>query len=116
VLFAAVVVVAFAGAAAALVRRRAEVDRATLALLALTVLCLALGLHWRDFQAVKTDALHAIQGRYFLPLMPIAGLAVALALANLRERLRPVGAGLVVGGMAALQLASLSIVAGRFFV
>ena len=116
VLLGALALAAFAGAALAVRRGRVEVDRLTLAVLALTTLCLTISLHWRDFQTIRIGDGHVIQGRYFLPLMPIAGVAVAAALANLRERLRPAGAGLVLGAAAALQLASLSIVAGRFLV
>jgi 4-amino-4-deoxy-L-arabinose transferase-like glycosyltransferase len=110
-----VVVATFAGAGAALLRRRVEIDRPTLAIFALTILCLAAGLHWRDFHAIRDGGGHVIQGRYFLPLMPIVAVAVAAALANLPGRLRAAGAALVLGGIAALQLASLSITAGRFF-
>jgi hypothetical protein len=48
-------------------------------------------------------------------LMPIAGVAVAAALTLLRQAHRRVAVGLVVGGMAVLQLCSLAIVSGRFY-
>jgi hypothetical protein len=99
---------------AAVARGRFEIDRITLAVFGLTLICLFVGLHWRDFQRIKDEGGHVIQGRYFLPLMPIVGVAVAAALCNLRERARPAAAALVIGVMAALQLLSLSIVAGRF--
>jgi hypothetical protein len=46
--------------------------------------------------------------------MPLVGVAVAAGLTNLGRR-RAAGAALVMAGMAALQLASLGIVAGRYF-
>lgn len=114
VVLTAVAVGILAAAVAAVARGRFEVDRITLAVFGLAVVCLFVAMHWRDFQRVKDETGHVIQGRYFLPLMPIAGVAVAAALSNLRERARPAAAALVVAGMVVLQLLSLSIVAGRF--
>ena len=114
VVLAAIVAGTFLAAAVALRRGRIAIDRLTLALFLLTALSLAAGLHWRDFRSVDLDGAHSIQGRYFLPLMPIVGVAVAVALSNLAPRWRPVGTALVLAGMAVLQLFSLSIVAGRF--
>jgi 4-amino-4-deoxy-L-arabinose transferase-like glycosyltransferase len=107
-------VAAFAAAGLALARRRFALERTTLGVLALVTACLVLGLHWVDFQAVEDGGQRVIQGRYLLPLMPIAGVAVAAALSNLARR-REVAAGLVLAAMAALQLVSLATVAGRYF-
>jgi 4-amino-4-deoxy-L-arabinose transferase-like glycosyltransferase len=104
-----------AAAVAGVLRDRFAIDRATLGVFALTAACLFAGLHWADFQMVKGGSGHIIQGRYFLPLMPIVAVGVAAALSHLPRRRRPVAAAAVVGGMAVLQLLSLSIVAGRFF-
>lgn len=103
-----------AAAVAAVLRGRFALDRVTLAAFAATAACLAAGLHWADYQTVSGGTGHIIQGRYFLPLMPIVAVAVAAALSNLPRGRRPAAAAGVLGGMAVLQLLSLSIVAGRF--
>jgi lipopolysaccharide export LptBFGC system permease protein LptF len=82
----------------------------------LMLIPLLLGLHWLEYREQVTLKYGIrIQGRYLLPLMPVAGVAVAAALSLLRQRAREVVAGLLIGGMAALQLASLAILAGRFY-
>ena len=115
VALALVSVAVLAGAVVAVRRRRFQLDRVVLAVAALLVGCLVLGLHWADFQTVRADTpARLLQGRYLLPLMPLAGVAVAAALTNLGAR-RAAGAAVVMGGMASLQLASLAIVAARYF-
>ena len=111
---AAAAIGSFAAAAVALARRRFAVDRAVLALFGVAAISLATGLHWADFQEVTDAGQRTIQGRYFLPLMPIAGVAVAAGLTNLTRR-RELAAALVLAGLAALQLVSLAAVAGRYF-
>ena len=105
----------FAAAGLALARRRIEPRWVTLGIFGLTAACLVLGVHWVDFQSVHGKDTRVIQGRYLLPLMPLAGVAVAAALSNLARPRRQIGAALVLGGMAALQLLSLGLVAGRYF-
>ncbi|HEX8073807.1 MAG TPA: DUF2142 domain-containing protein [Thermoleophilaceae bacterium] len=105
----------FAGAAAALARRAFRPGAAALAFGAVAVASLLLGLHWDEYWGLRHGLGSSTQGRYLLPLMPIAGVAVAAALSNLGGRGRARAAALVLGGMAVLQLFSLAVVAGRFY-
>jgi 4-amino-4-deoxy-L-arabinose transferase-like glycosyltransferase len=114
--FALITAGAFGGGLVAIWRRVVRIPWVVVAFFALMLVPLALGLHWLEYRELITLRYGIrIQGRYLLPLMPVAGVAVAAALSLLRPRLREVAAGLVVGGMAALQLVSLGIVAGRFY-
>ncbi|MEA2374674.1 MAG: hypothetical protein QOD53_1137 [Thermoleophilaceae bacterium] len=107
---------AFAGAAVALRRRRVRVDPAVIAFFAIAIACLLVALHLSEWHSLVQGGGARNQGRYLLPLLPIAGTAMAVALTNLRPARRAPAAALVMGGMAALQLFSLAIVAGRFYV
>jgi predicted membrane protein DUF2142 len=114
--FLAAVTVAAFGAGAMAVRRRAfELDRAVLAFFALGAGCLVVGGHWVEFQSLLREQGTTTQGRYLLPLLPLAAVAVAAALSALPRSRRAVGAALVLGGMVALQLFSLAAVAARFY-
>ena len=115
-LLALVTLAAFAGAALAARRRRVRVDRAVVAVFALAAASLLLGLHLADYDNLVDEGAPVNQGRYLLPLLPLGGLAAAAALTNLGARRRLQGAALVLGGMIALQLFSLALVAGRFYV
>jgi hypothetical protein len=107
----------FAGAAAALLRRRVRIDGAVLAFFALAVGGLVLGLHLAEYKSLADRGQPLIQGRYFLPLvLPIAGVAVAAAITNLRPARRVVGVAAVLGAMFVLQLFSLGLLVGRFYV
>lgn len=114
VVLAAVAIASFAAGGVALARRRFELDRAVLAMFGLALITLLIGLHWVDFQGVADARNRTIQGRYLLPLMPIAGVAVAAGLSNLGRR-RELAAALLLAGLASLQLVSLAVVAGRYF-
>jgi hypothetical protein len=116
VLFAALSLAAFGGAAVALRRRSFSAPGAVLAFFAIALVGLLLGLHWLEYREFVTGRYGIrVQGRYLLPLMPVAGAAVAAALTNLRPPGRAVGAGVVVGAMVVLQLLSLALVAARFY-
>ena len=113
--FAAVALVVLVAGLWAIARSRIDLDRRTGAALAVTALCLVVGIHWVDFQSVNDHGLRVIQGRYLLPLLPIAGVLVAAALSNVGQARRRLAVGLTLGGMAALQLASLAVAAGRWY-
>jgi hypothetical protein len=115
-LFGLITFATFAGGLLAIRRRTAQVPWVVVGYFLLMLIPLLLGLHWLEYREQVTLKYGIrIQGRYLLPLMPIAGVAVAAALTLLRDAHRRVAAGLVVGGMAVLQLFSLAIVAGRFY-
>ena len=104
------------GAAVALKRRLFRIPGAVLLFFALMLFPLLLGLGWLEYRELVTLKYGIrIQGRYLLGLMPITGVAVAAALTLLRDRARELAAGLVIGGMAVLQVLSLAMVAGRFY-
>jgi hypothetical protein len=56
-----------------------------------------------------------IQGRYLLPLAPVAGAVAGAGVAALRGRAQSLAAAFLLGGVVALQLGSLAIVTGRFY-
>jgi 4-amino-4-deoxy-L-arabinose transferase-like glycosyltransferase len=107
--------VVLGGAALALIRRRFAIDGLSLAYLAVLAGVLVLGLHWAEYRQFLDIHLSLIQGRYLLPALPIGGLAVAAALANLRPPRRPAAATLLLMALFALQLFSLGVVVGRFY-
>ena len=76
------------GAGAWLFRLRASVQRALLAFYGLTAVGLVAGMHWVGYlQAVENHRVFD-QPRYFLPLVPLAGLVLGAAAARLPERMR----------------------------
>jgi 4-amino-4-deoxy-L-arabinose transferase-like glycosyltransferase len=114
-LLGAFTLAALLGAFAFLWSRRMDVDLAVVAFLAAVVLALLAGLHWTEFRTLVGGTGPFNQGRYLLPLIGLMGSAVAAAVALVPERRRPAVAGLVLGGLFALQAFSLAIVAGRFY-
>jgi len=104
---------AVAGAAAwGLWRGRRELDLAVGLFLALVAGALLAGLHWSEY---RISASGFNQGRYLLPLIGIAALALAQALRLLPARRRAAGAAGVLCGLFALQIFSLALVAERFY-
>ena len=116
VLLALISVAVVVAGAVAVARRRFPLDAAVLAFLALAAVTLVAVLHWAEFRQFADQRQSFIQGRYLLPLLPLGGVLTAAALANLRVRWRGVAAGAVLGGLLALQLFSLGLVAVRFYV
>jgi len=112
---AAITLATLGAAAAAAWRGTARIDRAVLLFLVVSGATLLLGLHWVEFWSLMRGEGATMQGRYLLPLMPIAAVAVAAALTNLPRSRRATAAAFVLGGMAALQLVSLAAVMGRFY-
>jgi hypothetical protein len=105
----------FVGAGAALLRRRVRIDRAVVGFLAAAGVCLVLGLHVAEYYAVHRWGGPINEGRYLLPLLPIAGLAVAVGVANVPRQWRSPAAALVLGSMLVLNLFSLGLAVGAFY-
>ena len=100
----------------AIARRRFPLDTLVLAFFALPAVTLVAVLHWAEFRQFADQRQSFIQGRYLLPLLPLGGILTAAAVASLRVRWRGLAAGAVLGGLFALQLFSLGLVAVRFYV
>jgi 4-amino-4-deoxy-L-arabinose transferase-like glycosyltransferase len=81
----------------------------------LTVGTLLAGLHWTDYRMLVDDEAPFIQGRYLLPVGAVLALVVAQAVRALPARFRTVAIACVLGGLVALQLACLAIVAERYY-
>jgi hypothetical protein len=114
VLIAATAIVVVA-AGTTLWRTRRTTDWAVAVFFAGLTVTLLGGLHWTEFQLISRGGGMLNQGRYLLPLAGLAGLGVAQALRLLPSRLRPYGAGVVTGGLLALQLLALGLVTDRYF-
>lgn len=101
-------------AAARVLARRRHVELAVAAFLLLSALALLAGLHWTDYHQWLAGG-EFMQARYLFPLISLAGVAAALAASWLRGRARAAAAGFALGGLFALQLASLALVSARFY-
>ena len=114
---AAVTAATLVGGLVALVRagRAGRVDWAVPAFFAVVALGLLGGLHWTEYRLLVAVGGPFSQGRYLLPLVPLAGLAAAATLTLVPPRRR--GAVLVAGiaGLLAVQTLSLAVVIGRFY-
>jgi hypothetical protein len=79
------------------------------------VIGLMAGLHITEYRQIKSGAVNFIQGRYLLPLAPLAGLALTRALGWMP---RPRLAGAVaasLGALLILDMFSLALVLVRFY-
>jgi hypothetical protein len=94
-------------------RERRRIDRGVTAFVALVVLILFAGLHWTDYQLLRTTGF--MQGRYLLPLVSVAGLAVAAAVRLAPRERRATLVGAVLAGLVGLQLLSLGTMLERFY-
>ena len=103
-----------AGGAWAL-RHRWRAQWPALAFFALVAGALFAGLHASEYRIVSDQGIPFNQGRYLLPLLPLLGLAAAATLTLLPSRRRGLGLGVLLGGLLALQIASLAVVAERFY-
>ena len=111
----AVTAIVVLAAAVTLWRTRRTTDWAVAVFFAGVTIALLAGLHWTEFQLISRRGGTLNQGRYLLPLVGIAGLAVVQALRLLPQRLRPHGAAVVTGGLLALQLLALGLMLDRFY-
>lgn len=104
-----------AGGLVALARRGLRRDVPVLVFLGLGAAGLLGGLHATEFRIMADQGIPVMQGRYLLPLLPMFGLALAGALTLMREKRQALAVGALAGGLFALQLFSLGLVAGRFY-
>ncbi len=108
--------IAVAGLAlAALWRARRRVDLAVVAFLALVAVILLAGLHWTEYRMLASGQGPFNNGRYLLPLVGIAGLAVAAALRWLRPAARPLGVAGTLAALLVLNVLSLGLCLERFY-
>jgi len=114
-LLALLSLVVAAGAIAAVARGRLALDRVAIAFFALAGVALVAGLHWAEYRQFVEQDQAFIQGRYLLPLLPVAGVGVAAALANLVPARRAIPVALLLAGLFVLELFSLGMVAARFY-
>jgi hypothetical protein len=91
------------------------VDWAVPAFFAVVALGLLGGLHWTEYRLLVAVGGPFSQGRYLLPLVPLAGLAAAAALTLVPRRGRSAALAAGLGGLLAVQALSLAVVIGRFY-
>jgi 4-amino-4-deoxy-L-arabinose transferase-like glycosyltransferase len=96
-------------------RYRHTSDIAVGAFFAVVTLTLLAALHWTEYHVVKAGAGNFNQGRYLLPLIGLAGLAVAQMLRPLSSHGRAMGVAVVLGGLFTLDLCSLALTMERFY-
>jgi len=96
-------------------RRVGQRHASLLVAFALPALALVAGLHLTEEWFLVEQGEPFTQGRYLLPLLPLAGLAVAGALGGLGARARGLALGATLGLLAAGQAAGLAVVAARFY-
>ena len=114
-LLSALTIALLVGGALALRRSARRRDVATVVFFVLVAGALVAGLHLTEYQAYTDRGEVVNQGRYLLPLLPILSLAAAGTLSLLSGPRRAAAAGLVVGGLFALQIFSIGLVAVRFY-
>jgi hypothetical protein len=103
-------------AAVALVRRNVRLSAPVAAFLGLTALALILSMHWIEFRfIVERGGELFIQGRYFLPILPLAACAGAAALTLVPERFRAPVLGVGLAGLLGLQTLALGTVLERYY-
>jgi hypothetical protein len=91
------------------------VDRGIAAFFALAFVGLVAGLHWTEYHLHVAGAGSFMQGRYILPLVGLAGLAVAQAVQLLPRARQGVAVAAFVGGLFALQVLGLGLLVVRFY-
>jgi hypothetical protein len=103
-------------AAGVVLRRQRLLSRELALFFGLTALALLAGLHFTEYAVVVGDESPTAfnQGRYLLPLIPLGGLAVAMACLLAGRRREHVVAA-VLAGLFVLQAFSLGLVVERFY-
>jgi hypothetical protein len=109
--------VVLASALVGLVRRRAGVRRRgdVVAVGVLALVGYMAVLHMAAFRSLLQSPDPVITGRYLLPLLPLYGVILALAVSWLPRRWGHVAAGALVGGIVVLQLSALGVLFARFY-
>ena len=109
--------VVLASALVGVVRRRADVRRRfdVVAVALLAVAGSMVVLHVVAFRTLLQSPDPVITGRYLLPLLPLYGVTLALAVAWLPRRWGPVVAGALVGGVVVLQIGAMGVLFARFY-
>jgi Predicted membrane protein (DUF2142) len=111
-----VLTVAVAGIAlVGLWRARRRVDLAVAAFLALVTGTLVAGLHWTEYHMLISGRGPFNNGRYLLPVVGIAGLAVAQVVRTLRPAARPAGVAGALSFLLVLDVFSLGLCLERFY-
>jgi 4-amino-4-deoxy-L-arabinose transferase-like glycosyltransferase len=96
-------------------RLRQSRHLALLAFFALMLIALLGLLHITDYRSIIAGQGPIVQGRYLLPLVGLAGLAVGLIVARLAPRMRPLASGAVLTAMLATQAISLATVVHAYY-
>jgi hypothetical protein len=96
-------------------RDRRNVDWAVAAFLALVVIGLFAGLHYTEYRQLKGGASNFFQGRYLLPLAPLAGLALTRALRWLPRPRQAPAIAISLGALLVLDVFAMSLVLVRFY-
>lgn len=101
----------------ALVRagRAGRVDWAIPTFFAIVALGLLGGLHWTEYRLLVAVGGPFSQGRYLLPLIPLAGLAAAATLTLVPPRWRDAALVAGIAALLAVQTLSLAVVIDRFY-
>jgi 4-amino-4-deoxy-L-arabinose transferase-like glycosyltransferase len=102
-------------ALAGLWRARRRVDLAVVGFLALGAVMLVAGLHWTEYHMLISHQGPFNNGRYLLPLVGIAGLAVAGAVRWLRPAARATGVAAALAALLVLNVLSLGLCLERFY-
>ena len=103
------------GACRAVWQRRARVSWVLVAFFSLALISLLVGLHLSEFAVLRDSQALINQGRYLFPLISLAGLIAAAALAAIPPRARLATLGVGVGALASLSLLSIGLTAARFY-
>jgi O-antigen/teichoic acid export membrane protein len=96
-------------------RDRRRVDWGVAAFLALVAIGLLAGLHYTEYRQLKGGASNFFQGRYLLPLAPLAGLALTRALQWLPRPRLAHGIAISLGALLVLDVFSMALVVMRFY-